>query len=191
MRFLMPAVPPLAVLAGASYARLLSLLWTAKACRVGLMIQGGLALLVLLNVPPFMHLHKDRVGWLGKVMHRVPLEVVTGRIPADRYLASTVRSYAAWRYVGSHLPEDARILPFTAGDNYYSDRERLWAHTVVARHLGRTTAEVSLQNFFVYGSRISCSTRRNWQITGGRLAVAGENFRHWLSLNMKIGTSSL
>ena len=188
MRFLIPAVPPLAVLAGASYARLLFLLRTARACRVGLMIKGGLALLVLLNVPPLMHLHKDRVGWLGKVMHRVPLEVVTGRIPADRYLASTVRSYAAWRYVGSHLPEDARILTFTAGDNYYSDRERLWAHTVVARPAvwgAPVGAErQALQELLrLRITHIMFDKEELAKLPRGGIAVAGENFRrNWLFL---------
>lgn len=188
MRFLMPAVPPLAVLAGASYCRLISLLQTAQACLGGRMLKGGIALLVLLNVPPFMHLHKDRVGWLGKVMHRVPVDVVAGRVSADNYLASTVRPYAAWRYIGSHLPEDARILTFTAGDNYYSDRERLWAHTVVARPAvwgapvgaeGQALQELLRLRI----THIMFDKAELAKLPQGSVAVAGENFRqNWLSL---------
>jgi len=33
----------------------------------------------------------------------------------------------------AHLPEDARVLTFREGDNFYGERERLWAYAVVAR----------------------------------------------------------
>jgi hypothetical protein len=188
MRFLMPAVPPLAILVAASYGRLISLLQTAQACLGGRMLKGGIALLVLLNVPPFMPLLEERGEWLGKVMRRVPVAVVAGRVSADGYLASTVHSYAAWRYVDSHLPEDARILTFSAGDNFYSDRERLWAHTVVARPAvwgAPVSAErQALQELLrLRITHIMFDKAELAKLPWGSVAVAGENFRrNWLSL---------
>jgi len=188
IRFLMPAVPPLAVLVAASYGRLISLLETAQAGLGGRMLKGGMVLLVFLNMPPFTPLLEKRGEWIGKVMRRVPVDVVAGRVSADGYLASTVPSFAAWRYVDSYLPKDARILTFTAGDNYYSDRERLWAHTVVARPAvwGAPVGaeEQALQELLrLRITHIMFDKAELAKLPQGSLAIAGENFRqNWLSL---------
>jgi hypothetical protein len=135
LRFLMPLTPVLAVLAAEAYQRLQSSL--ARNVRgVTNAMQAGLALLLLLNLPPFTSLHEsDRVrskGWLTHVIHRIPLEVVIGRVSQEEYLRNSVPSYSAWRYINTHLPQTARVLTFSGGDHLYSDRDRVWSDSTIA-----------------------------------------------------------
>jgi hypothetical protein len=101
------------------------------------LLASGVAVLLVLNLPPNLPLHEaDRnewSGWLTHVIRRVPLGVVAGRLPEDRYLRGAVPSYAAWQYINGHLPLDARILVFGGGDDFYSARGRLWSDAVAAR----------------------------------------------------------
>ena len=98
---------------------------------------AALALVALLNLPPFTVLHeRDRIGWsqwLTHVVHRVPVEVVLGGIDEGAWLRSQVRSYAAWEYLNARAPRDARVLTFFGGDHFYSQRARLWSEAVAAR----------------------------------------------------------
>jgi hypothetical protein len=136
MRFLIPLTPLLAVLAAEASDRLALLLRSTLAGWGGKAFQGGLAVLLLLNLPPFISLHEgDRVmwdGWLTHVIRRIPISVVIGLESQQDYLARSVPSYAAWHYINTHLPADARVLTFSGGDHFYSERERIWSDALVA-----------------------------------------------------------
>jgi hypothetical protein len=104
-----------------------------------------LAIVLILNLPPFTPWHEgDRVGWTGWLTHvvrRVPIEVVTGGISADRWLKQEIRTFGAWAYLNTHAPREARVLTFFGGDHLYAERARLWSEAVVARPVtwGATT----------------------------------------------------
>lgn len=130
IRFLVPITPALALLGSEASLRL-----TAAARRAGAGAAAPAALLAIacLNLPPFMPLHEvDRVR-LTSVLRDAPLAVVVGHESADDYLTRTVPSYAAWQYANAHLPENALILTFSAGDQFYSRRARIPHDSVLAR----------------------------------------------------------
>jgi hypothetical protein len=135
MRLLTPISPLLAVLAAESCSRLAEAWpgWRAY----GIVVYGGLAVLLLLNLPPFTSLHeRDRVrydGWLTHVVHQVPVGVVLGYESEADYLGRKVSSYNAWRYINAHLATDARVLVFGGGDNLYSERDRIPDTAIAAR----------------------------------------------------------
>lgn len=135
MRFLVAVAPLLAVLAAESCGRLAEALPGWSGHRVA--VYGGLAVLLLLNLPPFTSLHEaDRAGndgWLAHVLHQVPIGVVIGYESETDYLGRKVPSYNAWRYINAHLPDDVRILTFSGGDNLYSERDRIPDIAIVAR----------------------------------------------------------
>jgi hypothetical protein len=137
MRFLLPVVPALAVLAAEAYGRIRQVVDHGAPRTGAWMLAGGMTVLLILNLPPHMPLHeRDRSapdGWLTHVPREVPYGVVFGRRTADRYLETAVPSYKAWRYINTHLPAAAAVLTFTGGDDFYSERSRLWAHAVAAR----------------------------------------------------------
>jgi len=151
-----------------------------------------MAVLVLLNLPPFLPLHEvDRVewnGWLTHVIRNVPATVVSGRVSADRYLASTVLSYEAWQYVNAHLAEDARVLTFSEGDNLYGERERLWAYAVVARPAvwGAPVGAERQALQALLGLRITHILIDKVELAAlpqGSVAIIGADFRRmWLAL---------
>jgi hypothetical protein len=126
MRFLVPITPLLAVLGAEGFRRFRERFSSRQADRLAV---AALAGLLLLNLPPFTSLHEgDRrvwEGWLTHVLHTVPVGVVIGRVSSESYLEEKVASYRAWRYVNTHLPEDARVLTFSGGDQFYSQRQRL------------------------------------------------------------------
>lgn len=125
LRFLVPLVPFLAVLAAEGLRRL------PRAA--GWLV----AALLVMNLPPFVEWHEaDRRGWSGWLTHvvrTVPVRVVIGSESADDYLARMVPSYRAWRYIDTVLPADARVLTFSGGDHLYSSRRRIWGDATMAR----------------------------------------------------------
>ena len=135
MRFLVPITPVLAVLAAEAFERLVLFLRDTRWLRSA--IQGAVAGLLLFNLPPWTSLHEaDRVGWDGwltHVMHRIPLGVVIGEESQENYLTRTVPSYAAWRYINTHLPDNTRVLTFSGGDHFYSERDRIWSDATITR----------------------------------------------------------
>jgi hypothetical protein len=125
LRFLVPLVPFVAVLAAEGLRRLPSLAWV---------ITG---LLLIWNLPPFTPWHEaDKQGWSGWLTHTmrlVPLPVLVGAEPGDDYLARKVPSYRAWQYIDEHVPPGSRVLTFSAGDHLYSRTPRIWSDTPLAR----------------------------------------------------------
>jgi hypothetical protein len=133
LRHVVPIVPILAVLAAAALAGRP----TRGRRGAPVFAVAGVAVLLVLNLPPFTPLHEaDRSGsdgWLTHVVHEVPLAVVVGAEPARSYLAHMVPSYEAWRYANSHLPQDARVLTFSGADHLYSKRSRISSEATLAR----------------------------------------------------------
>jgi len=133
MRFLLPIVPFLALLIALAFAALLA----RTGGRVGRwLLTALLAVLLLLQLPPFTSLHEgDRQGvegWLSHVIYSVPWRVVSGHQPMQEYMQWRVPSYPVWQYANAQLPPEANILTFSDGDHFYSDRARLWSDSAVA-----------------------------------------------------------
>jgi 4-amino-4-deoxy-L-arabinose transferase-like glycosyltransferase len=135
MRFVMTIAPILAVLGAVAFARLVALARTVSRRLVPGALVGGLGLLLALNLPPFTPLHEhDRVGWegwLNSVLHGVPLGVVVGAESREAYLTRTVSSYGVWSLANRVLPQDALVLTWSGGDQFYSRRDRIWAQAAV------------------------------------------------------------
>lgn len=133
---LIPLTPLLALLAAEASARLAQLMRSFPVRWGETAFKAGLALLLLLNLPPFTSVHEgDRVvwdGWLTHVIHQLPLPVVIGQESEAEYVARFVPSYPAWRYINTHLPADVRVLTFGGGDHLYSERDRLWSDSTMA-----------------------------------------------------------
>ena len=136
LRFLVPIVPALALLAASSLRALnlaaeQSLRHGAKAFAMIVMIIG------IMNLPPFTPLHEaDREGWNGWLTHVLrdsPVRVVVGREAEDVYLAREVPSFDAWRWINAHLASDARVLTTTGGDQLYAHRSRIPYDAAIAR----------------------------------------------------------
>lgn len=125
MRFLVPLIPLLAALS----AEGLRILPAPASLLVG-------ALLVL-NLPPFTEWHEsDRSrgeGWLTHTSRAVPLQVLIGAESEQHYLRRSVPSYAAWAFIDSHVPPEARVLTFSGGDHLYTRADRIWSDSVAAR----------------------------------------------------------
>lgn len=135
LRFLVPLVPFLAVLAASGAERMISAA-AAVTRHARPVLVSGLTLLLAANLPPFIEWHdgdRHRGGyWLTHVVREVPLAVVTGAESRADYLRRAVPSYAAWEYIERHLSREARVLTFSGGDHFYSDRSRLWSDSTRA-----------------------------------------------------------
>ncbi len=132
MRFLMPIVPPLALLAAAALERTRTL--AAGIPGGAALITAATAALTALNLPVFMRLHEgDRVVWLTHVLRTAPIAVVVGRESESAYLRGQVPSFAAWRVIDAQLPADARVLTFSEGDQLYGHRWRVSHYATLAR----------------------------------------------------------
>lgn len=137
LRFLIPLVPLLACLAAAGFARLAALLRRAVHRRAPPLLIGTIALLLLLNLPPFTALHeRDRVGWQGWInstLHGLPIEVVVGGESREDYLGRTVPSFRVWRAAEQLLSADARVLTWSGGDEFYTQIDRVWINATALR----------------------------------------------------------
>jgi len=137
MRFMVPITPLLAVLGAAACSWPLHLWPSNRAKWVRPVVHSSVAVLLLLNLPPFTSLHEnDRVGWDGWLTHvirQVPVSVVGGSASYEDYLVRSVPSYAAWRHINTHLPQDTRVLTFSGGDHFYSERDRVPSDATIAQ----------------------------------------------------------
>jgi 4-amino-4-deoxy-L-arabinose transferase-like glycosyltransferase len=137
MRFLVPLTPFMAVLAASGFSRLSGAARVSLGRRGPVLLSAGLVVLLFLNLPPFTFLHeRDRDGWdgwLNHVLHGVEWGVVIGAESQDAYLSRQVRSYPVWSFVENNLVEDAVILTWTGGDQYYTKTPRIWAYATAAR----------------------------------------------------------
>ena len=136
LRFLMPIVAPMALLAATALnvARRSS----RRRCRAASgLVTAVVMCLALLNLPPFTPLHEaDRVGWNGWLTHVLresPVTVVAGRESQATYLRREVRSFRAWEWINTRLPADARVLAFSGGDQLYAARSRISHDATSAR----------------------------------------------------------
>jgi hypothetical protein len=137
MRFLVPVVPILAVLTACGFRRISTAARAGFGRRGPVFISAGMAVLMILNLPPFTFLHeRDREGWYGwlnHVLHGVEWGVVIGAESQDEYLRRQVRSYSVWKFVENNLEEDAYVLTWTGGDHFYTYTPRIWAYSTAAR----------------------------------------------------------
>jgi 4-amino-4-deoxy-L-arabinose transferase-like glycosyltransferase len=136
MRFLVPIVPILAVLGAEGAARIERAAMRAGPRARGLML-GSLVVLLLFNLPPTSGWHephrRDWDGWMTHIVRAMPLGVVLGAESREDYLARTVPSYRAWRFIDTALPSDVLVLTFSGGDHLYSTRPRIWSEATLAR----------------------------------------------------------
>lgn len=139
MRFLVPIVPLLAMLAAEGFGQIERTVRAAGGESVRRLLELFLIVACLLNLPPFTSLHElERVvwdGWLTHVIHTVPLGVVFGQITETVYLEQKVPSYATWQYIDGHLAMNSRILTFSGGDHFYSHRQRIPSDATIARRV--------------------------------------------------------
>ena len=135
LRFLMPIVPPLALLAAAALDHVRTV--ASRVGKLAGMVGAAVVTLTALNLPPFVRLHEvDREhwdGWLTHVLRAAPVAVVVGRESEASYLRRQVPSFAAWQAIDARLPADARVLTFSEGDQLYSHRKRVPHHAPMAR----------------------------------------------------------
>ncbi len=136
IRFLMPVVPALALLAAAALdtgARRAA----RSMKRGGVFVTAAVMWLALLNLPPFTSFHEaDRQGWnewLTHVVREVPVAVLTGRESEAAYLRREVPSFAAWQSINTQVPAPGRVLAFSGGDQLYANRPRLSHDGTLAR----------------------------------------------------------
>jgi len=135
LRFLVPLVPILCILAAIGFKTLISFAETTVNSRGYRFFSTFIAFVFLLQMPPFSNLSDGREfdEWVTHVIRQVPIGVVTGSESQDFYLSRTVPSYSAWQYINQNTPEDSRILTFSGGDQLYSQRKRIWSDATIAR----------------------------------------------------------
>ena len=101
------------------------------------LVTGAVFAIAFLNLPPFIRLHeRDRQGWanfLTHVLRQSPLAVVSGRESEVSYLRRELPAFAAWQFINTELPDDARVLTFAGGDQFYARRRRISHDSTMAR----------------------------------------------------------
>ncbi len=136
LRFLLPIVAPMALLA-ATALNVAREVESKVLPRASGLVTAVVMCLALLNLPPFTPLHEaDRVGWNGWLTHVLresPVTVVAGRESQATYLRREVRSFRAWEWINTRLPADARVLAFSGGDQLYAARSRISHDATSAR----------------------------------------------------------
>jgi hypothetical protein len=137
MRFLVPVLGPLAVLAGAGFEGAWEL--ARKGAPAAAAATAALVLAVLvLALPPFIELHEpDGEGTLTHVLREVPLDAVTGAESEAAYIARRVPAYPAIQRLNAIAGARDRVVvaidPFA---NYYSQPEAIPDYAVCLGQAG-------------------------------------------------------
>jgi hypothetical protein len=140
LRFLVPVLAPLAVLAGYGVDRALSVArrWSpAAAVAAGLLVTA----VFLLSLPPFLRAHeRDRAGdggWLTHVLREVPVSVVTGAESDTAYLQRRIPTYSAVRRLNEVAAADDTVViatdPFV---DFYAEPRTIPDYAVCLSRLG-------------------------------------------------------
>jgi 4-amino-4-deoxy-L-arabinose transferase-like glycosyltransferase len=136
MRFLMPVVAPMALLAAAGLDAVAVAAggWHRRGRQL---VTAAMLAVAFLNLPPFIRLHeRDRQGWtnsLSHVLRQSPVAVVAGRESEVSYLRRELPAFAAWQFINKELPDDVRVLTFAGGDQFYARRRRVSYDATIAR----------------------------------------------------------
>lgn len=144
MRFLVPVVAPMALLAAAGLAAAADAAgeWHHRGRQL---VTAAVFAVAVVNLPPFIRLHeRDREGWTGFLTHvlrQPPVGVVSGRESEASYLRRELPAFGAWQAINSELPGDARVLTFAGGDHFYARRRRVSYDSTIARAAVSVTAE--------------------------------------------------
>jgi hypothetical protein len=144
MRFLMPAVAPMALLAAAGLEAVAHAAgeWHRRGRQL---VTTAVFAIAFLNLPPFIRLHeRDRQGWAGSFTHvlrQPPIAVLSGRESEVSYLRRELPTFAAWRAINAEAPEGARVLTVAGGDHFYARRRRVPHDSTMARPVVRATGE--------------------------------------------------
>jgi hypothetical protein len=127
MRFAIPVLPPLAVLAAVGFQHACSMASKLNR-RLPVVIAGLVLTTLVLSLPPFLSMHeRDRHGWEGwltSVLREFPLNAVTGAEDRDVYLTRRLRTYAAIQRLNAVADtHDRAIVSANEMNNLYSQAE--------------------------------------------------------------------
>lgn len=169
VRFLLPVVAPLAVLAAIGFERARELAHEAHPALAGFLVAAVLGVLAL-SLPPFTQLH-DRDGdlTLTHVLRGAPLDVVSGAEGREEYLRRKLPAYAAARSLADGGPVAAVTDPYT---DFYAEPELIPDHSACLRIAGarRADAPSELRALARLGVR-RLLLQRNVQAAQGALEV--------------------
>jgi hypothetical protein len=148
IRYILPAIPPLTILATFGLRNLVTLAASLR----GRGRQYSVLGLICLVVAGFM---TQNYRYLSDQFHSVqPLNYISGRMERYDYIAQFRPAIDIHRFAAEHLPGDARILGIYLGDrSYYSEREIVFGEatfTRIARQAldeGHLARQLSSQGF--------------------------------------------
>jgi hypothetical protein len=128
VRYLLPILPALIVLAAIGIHNILG--WTGTARR-GFYRRTGVVLLFILVLAMLAFNAVYAVQRFQKV---APWPYLKGDISRDAYITERRPEYPLIQFINTHLPEDARVLAiFLGGRRYYFDREVVFNEGLLIR----------------------------------------------------------
>jgi len=121
IRYIVPAIPPLVILAVFGLKNLTALGADRWARAPGWLIPGCTALLTTLIL-------SVNAAYVIKQFEYVdPFSYIGGKISRNEYIARYRPEHSAFQYANGNLPDDAKILALFLGNrSYYSDRELIF-----------------------------------------------------------------
>ncbi len=142
VRYILPAIPPLTILAAYGLRNLLNVAGRMQSKFRQNAARGLICLLVTgLFVQNYLYLD-------GLFRTIRPMTYINGHIERDAYIAQFRPAITVHRYAGRHLEKDAKILGLFLGyRSYYSDRELVFGNAIFKNAVQRSVdaADVARQ----------------------------------------------
>lgn len=126
LRYMVPAIPVLAVVAVGGLCALTTALAATGWFRTRRVVLGGVVAVLFLNLPPFQPLADARTGWVPHTFHEIhsrAWRTAAGLDPPHAYTRSRLESYDAARWIDRRLPPEARVVWFGEAAHYYVRQE--------------------------------------------------------------------
>lgn len=124
MRFVVPVLSPLAVLAAVGFWHARSMVGALNR-RLPVIITALVFTVLVLSLPPFVRMHEQdrrgQEGWLTHVLREVPLNAVTGAEKRGAYLTRRLPTYAAIQRLNALAGPHDRVVTFGQPNSLYSD----------------------------------------------------------------------
>ncbi len=126
LRYLVPVAPIAGVLIAAALRGFLELVRDAGWSGIRRVIEIGVVLVLIGNLPLFSRVHDARTGWIATTFHTInpgAWRAAVGAYDHQRFLHERLESYGAIPYINEHVPAHERIVWFGEAAHFYARPE--------------------------------------------------------------------
>jgi hypothetical protein len=140
IRYIAPVIPPLVILATLGLQQITTALARRWSPRNNWVLPGAILIVAVASLA----LNLSYI--IKQFQHIAPLSYIAGKIDRDAYIARYRPEHTTYRYVNTHLPDEAKILGLFLGNRrYYCDRDLRFGNNLFRKIIKTTDSSTGVR----------------------------------------------